>query len=71
MVEWVALRPILDILDKKKIYDGGGMRWDLWWGQTAARKQLSMTLEEIFSSTRERCWKSGRRGEGKRGEGGR
>ena len=41
--------------------EGGGGR-DPWWWQTAARKQLSATLEEILASAWARLWESGRRG---------
>ena len=44
---------------------GGGGCQEPWWGQTAARKQLSATLKEISEAARERRWKSGRRGEGR------
>ena len=64
MAEWVAFCPILEVYDRETGYEGGGMRWDLWWRQTAARKQLSATLKEIPEAARERHWKSGRRGGG-------
>ena len=54
--------------DRETGYEGGGRRWELWWIQTADRKQLSATLKEILAATRERRWKSGRRGRGGGGE---
>ena len=65
MAEWVALRPILEVYDREKCYEGGGRRRYPWWRQTAARKQLSATLKEISAAARERRWKSGRRGRGR------
>ena len=62
MAEWVALRPILEVCKREIGYLGGGRRWDPWWRQTLAIKQLSATLKDILSTERERHWKSGRRG---------
>ena len=41
-----------------------GRRREPWWRKTAARKQLSATLEEISAAARVRNWESGRREEG-------
>ena len=38
VAEWVALRPILDIYDRDKVYEGGGRHHEPWRRQTAARK---------------------------------
>ena len=63
--EWVALIPILEILDRETGYEGGGRRRDLWWWQTAAWKQLSATLRYILVSASARRWEYVRRGEGR------
>ena len=41
----------------------GGGRCEPWWRQTEARKQLSVTLEEISVEARVQRWESGRRSE--------
>ena len=61
--EWVVLRPILEVCDRGTGSEGGGMRWEPRWRQTAARKKLSATLKYISAAARERRWKSGRRGD--------
>ena len=63
----MELRPILDICDRETGYEEGGRRREPWWRQTADRKQLSATLEDILASARAWCWESVRHGEG--GEG--
>ena len=62
MVEWVEFRPILEVYDKNTGYEERGRRWDPWWQQRAARKQLSDQVKHILEAVRERCWKSGRCG---------
>ena len=57
------MSPILEIYDRELGYEGGGRRREPWWRQTAARKQLSVTLEDILVVTRARHWESGRSGE--------
>ena len=66
MVEWVALRPILEVVNKETGYEGGRRRQKPWWRQTAASKQLIATLKDILPAARERRWKSGRHGGGRR-----
>ena len=73
VMEWLALHPILEVCDRDTGYEGGGRRRNLWWRQTAARKQLRATLKYISLAARERRWKSGRSGKsggGERGAGG-
>ena len=60
-MEWVALRPILEVCDRETGYEGGGRIQDPWWRQTADRKKLSATLKDILEAARERRWKYGRR----------
>ena len=48
VAEWVLLRPILEVCNKETGYEGGGRRWDPWWRQTAATKQLISTLKRVF-----------------------
>ena len=62
LAEWVTLRPILEVCDRETGYKGGGRRQELWWRQTAARKQMSTTLKGFLEAARERRWESGRRG---------
>ena len=62
--EWVALRPIMMICNRETDYEGGGRRREPWWQKTAARKQLSSTLEDISMAARAQRWESGRRGKG-------
>ena len=50
VVEWVELRPILEVCDREIGYKGGARRLETWWRQTAARKQLGEKLEEISSA---------------------
>ena len=38
VVEWVALRPILDVCDRETGYEGGGSRQVPWWRQMASIK---------------------------------
>ena len=64
VAEWVALQPILEICNNKTFYERGGKHQDLWWRQSAARKQLSDTLKDILVAARERRWKSDRCGGG-------
>ena len=64
MVEWVALQPILEVVNKESGYEGGRRRQEPWWRQTAASKQLIATLKDILAAARERRWKSGRLGGG-------
>ena len=54
VVEWAALRHILEVCDRETGYEGGGRRQDPWWRQTAARNQLSVTLKEIAVTARDR-----------------
>ena len=61
------MSPILEIYDRELGYEGGGRRREPWWRQTAARKQLSVTLEDILVVTRVWRWESGRRGGGRGG----
>ena len=64
VAEWVALRPILEICDRKMVYGGNGRQQKLWWRQTAAQKQLGVKLEDISAAERTRCWESSRHGKG-------
>ena len=64
VAEWVALRPIIEVYDKETCNDGGRRRCLPWWQETAERKHLSATLKYILAATRDRRWKSGRRGKG-------
>ena len=57
------MRPILEVCDRETGYKVGGRLRETWWRQTASRKQLVSTLKYITAASRERCWKSGRRGE--------
>ena len=38
LVDYVALRPILEICDRDTVYEGGGRFWELWLWQTKAKK---------------------------------
>ena len=67
MADWVVFCPILEVCDRETGYEGGGRRWEPWWRQTAAKKQLGATLKDISETARERRCKSGRHG--KRGGG--
>ena len=52
--KWVELLPILEVCDRETGYKVGRHR-EILWRQTAARNQLSATLEEILAAARERC----------------
>ena len=54
LVQWVALRPIFEVLPGKTGYEGGGCRREEWWRQWAAYKQLWVTLEETSREERSR-----------------
>ena len=41
-------------------YEVGGRLREPWWKQTAARKQLGETLEDILTAARARRWEYGR-----------
>ena len=56
VAEWVALRSILEICDREKVYKVGGRRRGPWWRQTADQEQLSATLEDILAAARARRW---------------
>ena len=64
--EWVVLRPILEACDIDPCYKIGGRRQEPWWRKMAARNQWSATLKDFLAEARERRWKSGRRGRGRR-----
>ena len=59
VVEWVALRPKLEVFNRETGYEGGGRHHEPWWRQTAARDQLSATLEDLLSASSERRQESG------------
>ena len=60
LVEWIVLRTIIEICDSDTGYKGGESLRETWWRQTAARKQLSVTLKDILESARaRRCGKGG------------
>ena len=59
----MELRPILEVCDREKCYEGGGRRRELWWRQTADQKYLCATLKDISLDARARRWEYGRRGE--------
>ena len=69
VVEGGALRQILDVCNRKTIYEGGGRHRELWWQKMASRKQLRKTLEDISEAAREWRWESGRCGKGGGGGG--
>ena len=54
VAEWVLLRPILEVFYEETGYKGGKRHREPWGWQTAARKQLSAILENIFSAARAR-----------------
>ena len=56
VVEWVALRTILDICNRETGYEGGVRRREPWWWHTVAQKKLSMTLKYILAATRAWRW---------------
>ena len=56
VAEWVVLRPILGICNRKTGYEGGGRRHETWWRQTADMKQLSERLEDILAEARGKHW---------------
>ena len=56
VAEWVALRSILEICDREKVYKVGGRRRGPWWRQTADQEQLSATLEDILAASMARRW---------------
>ena len=62
--EWVVLRLIIEICSRDTGYEVRGRRSEPWWRQTAARKHLIETLEDILEVARARCWESGRCGKG-------
>ena len=67
MAGLVELRPIIEVCDMETSYEGGGRRRDPWWRQTAARKEISATLENILAERRTWQWESGRCGNGRGG----
>ena len=64
VMDWVLLIPIYKVCDREVGYEGGGRRRDPWWQQTAARKQLRVTLEEILVAARTQQPEFRRCGEG-------
>ena len=46
VAQWVALRPLFEVCERKTGYEGGGWRRKVWWRQEATEKQLRVTLEE-------------------------
>ena len=60
---WLESRPIIEVCDRETGYKRGVRRREPWWRKTAARKQLSATLEEILEEARARCWEFRRNGE--------
>ena len=54
VVEWVVLRPILEVFARETGYEEGERRWDPWLRQTAPRKHISATLKDISSAAKER-----------------
>ena len=60
----MALRPILEVINKETGYNGSGRLQEPWWRKTAARKQLSAKLKDTSEEAREQRWKSGRHGGG-------
>ena len=63
MEYWLESRPIIEVCDRDTGYKRGGRRREPWWRKTAARKQLSATLEEILAEARARRWEFRRNGE--------
>ena len=52
VAEWVVLKNILDIYGRQTFYEVEGRHREPWWQQTAARNNLSETLEEILAVAR-------------------
>ena len=61
VVDWVGMKKILEVYGRDMGYKGEGSHREPWWPQTAARKQLSDTLEDILAATRPRRSKYRRR----------
>ena len=71
VMEWVPLRPILDVCARETGYEGGGRLRVPWWRQEAAENQLKIMVEAILEAARvQRLQESGRRGESKGGSDG-
>ena len=62
-MEWVSLRPILEVCNRWTGYKVGGRHREMWWRQMAAWKQLIETLGDIIKVVRALRRESGRRGE--------
>ena len=54
VAEWVVLKKIIEVYNRETVYEGEGRHREPWWQQTAARKHLSESLEEILVAARAR-----------------
>ena len=52
VAEWVVLKKIIEVYNRETVYEGEGRHREPWWQQTAARNNLSETLEEILAVAR-------------------
>ena len=68
IAEWVSLRPIFKVSEKKTGFEGRGRTRGQWWCQTSVEQHLKTTLKDILEAARDRRQReSGRRGEGEGG----
>ena len=59
------MRQILEVFDRKTVYEGGGRRCEPRWRKTADQKHLSATVGDILEAERARNWEYVRHGKGK------
>ena len=45
VAQWVELRPLFDVCEKGKGYNGGGLRRKAWWRQEATEKNFGPTWQ--------------------------
>ena len=50
VMEWVPLRPILDVCTRETGYEGGGRLRVPWWRKEAVENHLRVTVEAILSA---------------------
>ena len=68
MVEWVSLRPILDICTRDMGYEEGGKLRVRLWRQEASEKQMKFKVEHILAESMVWWrWESGRHGKSQGG----